>query len=131
MKILVSTKLTQNDRPGDFNFAPDGEPVVSASYAMCDSHRNARGGLSRCGCDRAFRTVETGLATTTAIVAEQDITRDALIETLTKRLMEDWNAPDPEMREIAEPEVDEMLTTAADLPVGVIVGQDVQRIFTR
>lgn len=131
MKILVSTKQTQNDRPGDFSWAPEGEPVTAGSYGLCDSYRLARGGLSNCGCDRSFTSIETGQSTTTALIVERDITRDALIDTLAKRLVKAWDAPESEMRELATEEVDEMLATAEQLTLGRVVGQDIEHVFTR
>ncbi len=130
MKILVSTTTGQGDRPGDFSWTIDGEIVVGGGYAMCDSHKVAfGGGLSRCGCDRAFIGTVSAKATTTVLVTETDTTREQLIEQFTTRLTESWG--EDLASQIAVTEVDEMLRVAADAPMGAVLGQDVASVFVR
>lgn len=133
MKILVATHETQNDRPGDFAWVEEGEIVTAGAYGMCDSYRHAGAdGLSTCGCDRSFTGIVSGSSSTTAkIVERDDITRDDIVDQLTKRLMEAFDATDAEMRPVAVEEVNEMLDVANDLTLGRVVGMNVEKFFVR
>jgi hypothetical protein len=130
MMTLISTQKTQNTRPGDFSWVPEGELVVSGASGMCDNHKLYREGeLSRCGCDRAFRGIESRKGTTTVEVAETSLTREEIIEKHTEGLIASWG-DDPDVRVLAIGEVDEMLAVAADLPLGTVMRQDARSMFT-
>lgn len=68
MKIIVATSETQGQRPGDFNFVPDGEVVIVSD---CDCLHEG------CECSRSMVGVICGKGTTTMKVVESDITREA------------------------------------------------------
>lgn len=120
MKVLVSTTTSQSTQPGDFSWTIDGELVIVGGYAKCDSHLHAQGGLSRCGCDRAFVGLGSSKSTTTAVVAELDITRDAFIEMLAEKLHTGHGFTREEAHEQAVAEVDDVLEFADSLDLGRI-----------
>lgn len=136
MKVLIAVaedKVT-TPRPGDFHFTPAGMVVTSGTYGLCDSHRHAdpATGLSRCGCDRCFTGIGAdGRSTTTAEVAECEVTREGLIKELTDTLAKMWDAPESEVAETAQAEVDEMLTIAGRYSVGAQLGINIEDFFVR
>lgn len=131
MLVLVTDTAAQGSARGDFCFSEEGSIVTAAGFSVCDSHTLSDPDVpSRCGCDRAFRDMK-GLATTTTVVAERDVTRDELVETLYRRLFTSWNGgeDDPELREVAAGEVDEMLTAARTFGLGAVVRQNIRELF--
>ncbi|HEX4815354.1 MAG TPA: hypothetical protein VFV66_21640 [Nonomuraea sp.] len=80
MKLLVETRLTQGQRTNDFNHCLPGELVRLAS--VCDRDNGDPDG--GCGCARSFAGFASALGTTTAIVADVDMTRDVYIQNLTR-----------------------------------------------
>jgi hypothetical protein len=67
MKIIVATSEMQGQRPGDFNFVPDGEVVIVSD---CDCLHEG------CDCIRSMVGVNCGKGTTTMKVVESDLTRE-------------------------------------------------------
>ena len=67
MKIIVATSETQGQRPGDFNFVPDGEIVMISD---CDCLH------AGCDCVRSMVGIQSRKGTTTMKVVESDITRE-------------------------------------------------------
>jgi len=67
MKIIVATCETQGQRPGDFNFVPDGEIVMVSD---CDCLH------AGCDCARSMVGIKSGKGTTTMKVVESAMTRE-------------------------------------------------------
>lgn len=65
LKIIVATSETQGQRPGDFNFVPDGEIVMISD---CDCLH------AGCDCVRSMVGIKNGKGTTTMRVVESDMT---------------------------------------------------------
>lgn len=63
MKVLVATRETQGENPGDFYWCMDGE-LVTEPLITC-----SRG--CSCGCTRSWTGMETRRSTTTALVIER------------------------------------------------------------
>ncbi len=70
MKVLQATSRTQGQRSNDFDFCRDGELVVLPALVCCDG----RGPDGPCGCGRALAGVDSQSGTTTAVVADADMT---------------------------------------------------------
>ena len=84
MKLLVATEETQGHRASDFTWCTSGE-MVSVASRICDRDRE-EGPDGGCGCGRSFSGLESGKATTTAIVRDVDgYTFDDLIEAVRSR----------------------------------------------
>ena len=122
INVLVSTTVSQGAAPGDFCWVPEGELV--ARYGMvCASERRDGSG---CGCGRAFGGLTTNKSTTTAMVAEADITEDewraSMYQTLVDTGWAEWLTAD----ELAE-WIDELvvleLHSAAQLVAGTVLGR--------
>ena len=122
LKVFVSTLVTQGDLPGDFSFVPDGE-LVGRHATVCDLERPDGSG---CGCGRAFAGFHTHAGTTTAIVAEVDLTeldwRRQLYETLCDTGWAAWMSA-TELAEVVDELVGYDLGAAGELPVGTVVGR--------
>jgi len=122
MKVLVSTKETQGQRPNDFCWVPEGE-IVKYGFD-CDG--DAVDGS--CGCRRSLVGLECSKATTTMKVAQVDFTKGELKAMLRESLIRDgWMdcyktaamKRDFLTREWAA--FEHLLEVAKNLPVGTIV----------
>lgn len=122
MKILVSTAETQNDRPRDFTWVPEGE-LVARYGIVCDSERPDGGG---CGCGRSFAGLTTHKGTTSAMVVERDMTetewRAAVYSTLRDTGWAELFSPD-ELADAIDEMVHQDLHAVKDLPPGTVVGR--------
>lgn len=108
MKLLVAGRGTH---PDDWTWTVDGELVYVA-----DVHEDL-GEHCNCGCTVAFIGFASSRATTTAVVADLDITADELVQLVT-----DWwgGDPDTEREQILEVTAD-LLDAADPYPVGTRV----------
>lgn len=73
MKLLTATSRTQGDRDNDFNFCVEGELVIVAPLVCETDAEDPDGG---CGCGRSFGGLNSGKATTTALVSDLNFTPD-------------------------------------------------------
>ncbi|MGW3352645.1 DUF7715 family protein [Nonomuraea rubra] len=114
MHVLAETRHTQGQRPNDFNNCVPGELVRLAS--VCDRDRGDPDGM--CGCARSFAGFTSAKATTTAIVIELDMTRDAYLHDLARsyRL-----PPGTGVDEDLVAEADQLIALAASLPLGAVI----------
>jgi hypothetical protein len=112
MRILVATALTQGMRSNDYNYCIPGEPVWIQE--PCDRDRqNPDGG---CGCGRGFAGAASHRATTTAQIADLDITRGELVLAMRTSLADGgWPT------EWAEEVTDDNLIMAAMFPTGTVI----------
>ena len=123
LKVLVSTLSTQGDVPGDFCFVPVDE-LVGRYSLVCD--REKADGSGGCGCGQAFGGFLTHRGTTTAMVAERDMTelewRAQLFQTLNET---GWASlmSAADLAHLVDELVECDLGTAARLPVGVVLGR--------
>jgi hypothetical protein len=123
IKVLVSTLSTQGSVPGDYSFVPEGE-LVGRYGLVCDRERKT--GLSGCGCGRGFGGFSTYRATTSALVAERDMTildwRSAAHQTLRDT---GWSRllGDVELGDVLDEMVEFDLLRLRELEIGTIVGR--------
>lgn len=130
MKLLTATNATQGRRPGDFDFAVEGELVYLG--IVCDRDRET-GPDGGCGCRRAFAGLNSHLATTTAMVRNlPGFTLEDLIEAMVGFLEQaGWGALIGSAEEVlvaATAEAADLCELAAKYPEGTIVerrGEDV------
>jgi hypothetical protein len=117
MKVLVSTRLTQGQHPGDFCHANDGELLYPGT--VCDTSRSAPNFPDDpCGCGRSLTGQDTLRGTTTALVLDDPaMTRGAFVAGLRATLARAGWPP-----RWAEELADRVLVAAAEFPSGTIVG---------
>lgn len=120
MKVLVATSSTQGDVDGDYSFCVPGE--ILWITMVCDTDRlyPERG----CGCGRGFGGLTSHRATTTAEVADLDITEaDLGLAVRTSLTDQGWLAPEmAEMHDEIVAETVELVRALAEpLPEGTIV----------
>jgi hypothetical protein len=114
MKVLVATAKGQGVRTSDYHHATEGEHVVFASE--CDRRESIDG---RCGCKRGMAGTVSRKVTTTALVADLDLDRQAYIDAIVAHQQAAWG----EFIDTAEfiEEAEEMLRIADCFPVGAVV----------
>ncbi len=113
MKIIVATKKTQGQRPGDFNFVPEGEVVIVSD---CDCLHEG------CECSRSMVGVLCRRGTTTMKVIESDLTRDEYL-----RLIRDANKGYAELgidQSVFDEQADALLELAMQFPMGTVIERD-------
>ncbi|GHJ58842.1 hypothetical protein NOK12_13600 [Nocardioides sp. OK12] len=120
MKVLVATSSTQGEVDGDYSFCVPGE--ILWITMVCDTDRlyPEKG----CGCGRGFGGLTSHRATTTAEVADLDITEaDLGLAVRTSLTDQGWLAPEiAEMHDEIVAETVELVRALAEpLPEGTIV----------
>jgi len=117
MKVLFATSLTQGQRDNDFNFCEDGELVVLP--AMTCSRETADG---PCGCARSLCGLQSGRATTTAVVAESDLSVGEWLATVARSYIDDgWFADVAHIDGAVLDDHRALLKVIADMPLGTVV----------
>lgn len=122
MKILVATGHMQGASPDDYHYCVEGELVWIQE--PCD--RDLRDPDGPCGCGRGFAGAASHRATTTAMVAESEMTRRDVILAFETSLG-DGGWPTTWAEEVA----DENLEIAAKLPVGAVITRKLENYFLR
>lgn len=120
MKVLVATGRTQGDVEGDYTFCVPGELLWITM--VCD--RDLRDPDGGCGCGRAFGGLTSHRATTTAEVADLDMSGADLRLAVTTSLSDQgWLPPElpSEHQEIVDEAVQLVRAIAEPLPEGTIV----------
>jgi len=115
VKVLVSTKQTQGQKPDDFSYAREGDIV-------CFGEVCARGGHG-CGCERSMVGIKNRKSTTTMRVAEFNLTRADWIETAAASEHKAWysvKSLDVCRREMAKQSAT-IESALADVPAGTII----------
>jgi hypothetical protein len=113
MKIIVATSETQGQRPGDFNFVPEGEVVIVSD---CDCLHKG------CECSRSMVGVFCGRGTTTMKVIESVLTRDDYL-----RLIRDANKVYEGLgidQLVFDEQADALLELAMQFPAGTVIERD-------
>ena len=125
MKVFVSTRATQGDIGGDFCFVPEGE-LVGRHHIVCDCSKYD----DECGCGRAFSGFVSRKGTTSAVVAELDLTekewRSALRTSLRAAGWADLMSARELDATIGE-FVDHDLREAENFAVGTVLGRRTRR----
>lgn len=129
MKVIVASRRTQGTRPDDFSWTLDGE-LVHLPAIECASG-------PACGCDRSFAGVASRRATTTAEVAERELTEDQVVRAVLDSLADggyvDLAVPG-QRREgewLAYALTADLLELADATPVGAVVGRHRDRFLLR
>jgi hypothetical protein len=113
MKIIVATSETQGQKPGDFNFVPDGEIVVVSD---CDCLH------AGCDCVRSMVGINSGKGTTTMKVVESEI----MLEEYRRLIVEasqgysEFGVDD----DISNEQADALLDLARQFPAGAVIERD-------
>jgi len=117
MKVLHATEATQGRRASDFNFCVEGELVVVPAM-RCTGERPDDG----CGCARALAGVTSHRGTTTAVVADVEMSGDEWRSAVAAAYVADgWFASEAEVDEPLMAENSCLRAAAARLPVGTVV----------
>lgn|SRR5689334_10353773 len=120
MKIIVATSETQGQRPGDFNFVPDGEIVMVSD---CDCLHPG------CDCVRSMVGINSGKGTTTMKVVESDIALEEY-----RRLIGEAGQIYTELcvdDQIFNEQADALLELAMQFPVGTVIERDEEEFKQR
>lgn len=131
MKVFVATSRTQGAEPDDHCFALEGE-LVHLPVLECATPET-------CGCLRAFAGVASHRSTTTAEVAERELTTDDVLAAVTDSLVDggwiaDLDAGAAAYREaelLAHEVTADLLELAARLPVGSVLARRGPRVLIR
>jgi hypothetical protein len=127
VRVLVSTRRTQGQGAGDFCFAVDGELV--RTEPECRKDRGDPDGP--CGCGRSFIGMSSGLSTTTAEVADLEMSRDDYVAALTvSRREAGWgsgDAPDEDDAGYAET----LLEITGEYPAGTVLVRRLDDLYPR
>jgi len=111
MKILVATKQTQGQRKNDFSWTDDGE-ILCFGFE-CDHSVDGP-----CGCRRSLNGLNTRKATTTMMVADLPLTKEALQALIFKsEAQAGWRPTEVDTAKHAEALID----LAESFPVGAVL----------
>jgi hypothetical protein len=124
MKLLTATGRTQGDRDNDFTFCVEGELVMVTAFVCETDRRDPDGG---CGCGRAFVGLNSGKATTTALVSDLDFTPEDAAEAIRSALQRSKLVSADEIPGIIE----DVLELADAFPVGTVVEQRLGDVRSR
>lgn len=120
MKLIVATSETQGQRPGDFNFVPNGEVVIVSD---CDCLHEG------CECSRSMIGVLCGKGTTTMMVIESDLTRDDYLRTI-REANKSYAALGVD-ESLFDEQADALLQLAAEFPAGAIIERNGENFDVR
>ena len=126
MKVLVATTISQGDHPGDYCWTVEGELVTPIGPECHDS--------GRCGCRRGFPGLGSARATTTAIVVEQEISRDELRQALADSLIrQGWigKGSSKHSAKLIDAHLDAIILAVRTFPTGFILGRDGDKVVAR
>jgi hypothetical protein len=110
VRIIVATSETQGNRPGDFNYVPEGEIVMVGD---CDCLHEG------CDCSRSMVGILSKMGTTTMMVVESDLTRDDF-----RRQIREANSEFEELGvngSVYEEQADALLDLAKEFPAGAVI----------
>jgi hypothetical protein len=117
MKVLHATAATQGQRNDDFNFCAEGELVVLPAV-RCTGERAD----DPCGCARGLACAASQRGTTTAVVAEVDMTHlDWQVAVAAAYVAGGWFPSVDQVDHMLLNENELLRGAAAELPVGTVV----------
>lgn len=122
MKVLVATADTQGVRDNDYHWCTEGELVFLFEPCATD-RRDPDGG---CGCGRGFAGLHSHRASTTARVAEVELSRDEYAEAIRSSLQQQGWGSRP-----CGHKADALAGLVADWPVGTIVERRLDAVTVR
>ncbi|MFD3521640.1 hypothetical protein [Streptomyces sp. NPDC058653] len=117
MKLLAATSDTQGQRDNDFGFCINGELVIVGIIVCIKDEEDPDGG---CGCGRSFLGLNSGKATTTAVVKDIDLTPEDAAEAVRSSL-ENANFMQFVSNEDLDDIVQDALRIAEAFPVGAVI----------
>jgi len=121
MKFLVATLRTQGERENDFTYCVPGELLWVTEVCGRDRRDPNQG----CGCGRGFGGLTSHRATTTAEVADLDLSEEDLrLAVRTSLTDQGWLPVELSLADrmtIVDAVVDEVRAIADPLPVGSVV----------
>lgn len=119
MKLLTATSRTQGQRDSDFTYCVEGELVIVVDM-ICERDREDPDG--GCGCGRSFAGLNSSKATTTALVADLDFSREDAAEAIRSSLEQSgW------LSYFDQADLDDVIEEALDLAAEFEVGDVVER----
>ncbi|WP_328617238.1 hypothetical protein OHS18_13430 [Amycolatopsis sp. NBC_00355] len=125
LKYFVSTHRTQGERDNDSNSIPDTEIVDLASLSHTDPDN------SYCGCARSFVGIHSRQTTTTAEIAETDLTPVQFVRRFYDAFVAMGFPSSAELHADAANAATELLRLAAMWPVGTVVERRCHEIRVR
>jgi len=117
INVLRATKQGQGQRANDFSWTTEGE-LVRRDFPCDNDRRNPDGG---CGCGRSMPGLDSSRGTTTAVVAEAEMTREEYIDAIFATYEREGWTKLGVTRKDAATEADYLLRVAAQLAVGTVV----------
>lgn len=127
MKLLTATSRTQGQRANDFTFCVEGELVILGPVICDQDQEDPDGG---CGCGRAFAGLNSGKATTTALIKDLDFTHEDAAEAIRSSLEQSGWANYFDEDDMAEV-VEETLQLAADFEIDDVVERRLDDVNVR
>jgi len=125
MRVLIASTATQGEQPDDFFHAVEGELVCLANVCAECVADPATG----CGCTRSFIGLASGRTTTTAEVAELDMTlREyfALIEESLRR-----RGYHGDVGNLAGRLLENLMAVILRYPPGTVAGRRMEDVYLR
>ena len=120
MRIFVSTRQTQGDRPDDFCFVPDGEIVV---FPFKTNFNNKE--INTC-----LVGIESKSSSTTFLVMESDLSRKEYIQKIASFFIQSGaTVSQNEANDWGKIYAEKVISFAEKFPVGSVVGKKSQWTF--
>lgn len=137
MLVLIATNELQGTAPGDYAWTVEGELVTPVATECADGER--------CGCNRGFPGLASGMATTTAMVVERPgvteadlrdavhdwLERGGWIELLEQTGMSDPDEIDAIVNAVIDEHLDMILEVCDAYPEGTVVTRFGQFVAAR
>lgn len=126
MLVLVATRQSQGDVPGDYCWTVEGELVTPVVAECASGHR--------CGCRRGFPGLASAKATTTAMVVDLPLSeidlREAIFDSLDRG---GWFEliPIEEAGDLVDEHVELIEAVCRRFGAGAVVGRDGDLVFDR
>ena len=123
MRVLVATRRSQGDHPGDYCFTFEGE-LVTPLLPDCSAP-------GRCGCPRGFDGLESDRSTTTTVIVDRaDLTPERVLMLLEAARQRACVVSDDTRVPSAVEQLVEIQRLTAGFPVGAIVRRTDRRYST-
>jgi hypothetical protein len=137
MLVLIATNELQGTAPGDYAWTVEGELVTPVATECAEGER--------CGCNRGFPGLASGMATTTAMVVERPgvteadlrdavhdwLERGGWIELLEQTGMSDPDEIDSIVNAVIDEHLDMILEVCDAYPEGTVVTRFGQFVAAR
>lgn len=120
MKIIVATSETQGQRPGDFNFVPNGEIVMVSDCEYLHTE---------CDCARSMAGIKSDKEATTMKVIESNIALEEY-----HRLIGEANQRYGELGvddAICSERADALIDLVMQIPAGTVIERNGEEVYLR